>query len=126
MMNSSSVAFLLLVFLHLLVTVQLFVVGSCSRHFNNRIMPQKSRLLWVLDDQLHCLCHLGYNTASVCVGITADVGPSRTLLSDRQCHFYGSVRSVPEAFIPVSLLLHLYHLFYATTEHHVYKSYSSC
>jgi hypothetical protein len=32
------------------------------------------------------------------VGITADVGPSRALLSDRQCHFYGSVKSVPEAF----------------------------
>jgi hypothetical protein len=29
-------------------------------------------------------------------------------------------------FVPVSVLLHLYHLFYATTEHHVYKSYSSC
>jgi hypothetical protein len=28
-------------------------------------------------------------------------------------------------FIPVSVLLHLYRLFYATTEHHVYKSYSS-
>jgi hypothetical protein len=31
------------------------------------------------------------------VGITADVGPSRAVLSDRQCHFYGSVGSVPEA-----------------------------
>jgi hypothetical protein len=34
----------------------------------------------------------------VVVGITADVGSSRALLSDRQCHFYRSVRSVPEAF----------------------------
>jgi hypothetical protein len=32
------------------------------------------------------------------VGITADIGQSRALLSDRQCHFYGSYRSVPEAF----------------------------
>jgi hypothetical protein len=32
------------------------------------------------------------------VGITADVGSSRALLSDRLCHFYGSYRSVPEAF----------------------------
>jgi hypothetical protein len=39
------------------------------------------------------------------VGITADVGSSRALLSDRQCHFYGSVGSVPEAFIPVSPVL---------------------
>jgi len=29
-------------------------------------------------------------------------------------------------FIPVSVLFYLYHLFYATTEHYVYKSYSSC
>jgi hypothetical protein len=29
-------------------------------------------------------------------------------------------------FIPVSVLFYLYHLLYATTEHHVYKSYSSC
>jgi hypothetical protein len=32
------------------------------------------------------------------VGITADVGLSRALLSDQQCHFYGSFGSVPEAF----------------------------
>jgi hypothetical protein len=34
----------------------------------------------------------------ISVGITADVGISRALLSDRQCHFYGSKGSVPEAF----------------------------
>jgi hypothetical protein len=60
------------------------------------------------------------------VGITADVGLSRALLSDRQCHFYGSKGSVPEAFYTGISTVYLYHLFYATTEHHVYKSYSSC
>jgi hypothetical protein len=37
-------------------------------------------------------------TSREAVGITADVGVSRALLSDRQCHFYGSKGSVPEAF----------------------------
>jgi hypothetical protein len=46
------------------------------------------------------------------VGITADVRLSRALLPDRQCHFYGSKGSVPEAFytgistvLPVSPVL---------------------
>jgi len=36
--------------------------------------------------------------SSASVGIAADVGSSRHYLSDRQCHLYGSVGSVPEAF----------------------------
>jgi hypothetical protein len=41
----------------------------------------------------------GFSTIRISfVGITADVGLSRELLSDRQCHFYGSKGSVPEAF----------------------------
>jgi hypothetical protein len=58
----------------------------------------------------------------LCVGITDTVGPFWALLSDRGCYFYGFVGSVSEASMPVSIL---YHLFYAATEHQVYRFISS-
>jgi len=53
------------------------------------------------DEKLKEIAGLDSNTntkITSLVGITADVGLSGALLSDRQHHFYGSKGSVPEAF----------------------------
>jgi hypothetical protein len=59
-------------------------------HHFQRFIPQVHRLWLTRSKRI--------KTKGKIVGITADVGISRALFSDQQCHFYRSFGSVPEAF----------------------------
>jgi hypothetical protein len=56
------------------------------------------------------------------VGITAAVGPSRHYCLIDSITSTDPTDPYRKPFIPVSVLFYLYHLFHATTEHHVYSS----